>query len=394
MWMHVNMRYEEETTMAIDTFRIKLPIHDLVKEILDQLPDRVWQDPAVRFLDPAFGGGQFVLEIRRRLLAAGHSQKSVTERVWGCESLPTRVKYVQNWFKSGLDNLYVGDPLSYDWGDMKFDVIVGNPPYQASASNGRLGSRGESAIWPRFVETSLSLLKPDGYMGMVHPTSWRKPHDRYGLWNKLTRENSLKRLVMLSGKGAQDTFGIGVRVDWYVLQKTHPAPDHACVVTDHEQITHTINLQNMNWLPNYAIGEISQLLGTGCEVLYNTFYHTQKTHSDSPGKKFKLPVVHTINKDGLGIKYFDNVAPSGIHHGRKKVLLNQNELQYPYNDYKGEYGMSQLTFGIAIKNKKEGDAIVNFLNSDKGKRIIAATKWNTFYTDYGMFEDFKKDWYL
>jgi hypothetical protein len=283
-----------------------------------------------------------------------------------------------------------------DWdcvGDMKFDVIVGNPPYQSAANTGRLGSRGESAIWPKFVEKSLRLLKPNGHLGMVHPTSWRKPQDRYGLWNKLTRENAMRRLVMVSGKGAQDVFGIGVRVDWYVVQKCVPTPQTVCEVTDHESVNHTINLQNLNWLPNYAIEEICELLGTGCEVLYNTFYHTQKTHGDTVGKKFKLPVVHTMNKDGLGIKYFENPSPSGIHHGRKKVLLNQNELQYPYNDYKGEYGMSQLTFGISIENKQEGDKIVAFLNSDKGKRIIAATKWNTFYTDYGMFESFKKDWY-
>ena len=75
------------------------------------------------------------------------------------------------------------------------------------------------------------------------------------------------------------------------------------------------------------------------------------------------------------------------------MLLNQNELQYPYNDYKGEYGMSQLTFGIAISSEKEGNEIVEFLNSNKGKRLIAATKWNTYYTDYGMFKSFNKNWY-
>ena len=74
-------------------------------------------------------------------------------------------------------------------------------------------------------------------------------------------------------------------------------------------------------------------------------------------------------------------------------MLNQNELQYTVNDCKGEYGMSQLTFGIKITSKKQGDEIVTFLNSDKGKRIIAATKWNTFYTDYNMFKDFASDWY-
>jgi hypothetical protein len=113
-----------------------------------------------------------------------------------------------------------------------------------------------------------------------------------------------------------------------------------------------------------------------------------------PTKDFKYPVVHTINKSGLGIKYFDKRQDiDTTHYGVSKVLLNQNELQYPYNDYKGEYGMSQLTFGIAISSEEEGEKIIKFLNSVKGKRLIAATKWNTYYTDYGMFKSFKKDWY-
>ena len=56
--------------------------------------------------------------------------------------------------------------------------------------------------------------------------------------------------------------------------------------------------------------------------------------------------------------------------------------------------MSQLTFGIEINSKEEGDKIVEFLISEKGRRLIAATKRNTFYTDYNMFADFNKDWYV
>ena len=282
-----------------------------------------------------------------------------------------------------------------DWdavGDMKFDLVIGNPPYQSADSSTRLGSRGESAVWPKFVTKSLDLLNPGGYLNLIHPTSWRKPHDRYGLWTKLTKENQMLRLIMKSGRGDQDHFGIGVRVDSYLIEKT---PKYTTTnVTDHEGKQYCLDLDKFSWLSNYAIDEISQYLGRGTEVLYNTYYHTQKPHADKECKKFPYPVVHTINKDGLGIKYFDSLPPQqGIHFGRAKVLLNQNELQYPYNDYKGEYGMSQLTFGIAINNKKEGDQLVKWLNSEQGKRLIAATKWNTFYTDYGMFEYFKKDFF-
>jgi hypothetical protein len=335
------------------------------------------------------GKGTFLLEIVRRLVYIyGYTEDDAKSRVYGYD---IRVKYINHLMRRGLKNVRHKDFLN-EVINMEFDVVVGNPPYQKPKSDSRMGSRGASELWSDFVNKGLSLLKDNGHFAFIHPNAWRKPEDRNDFWQLLTQDNQMEKLVMSSGKGDQNWFGIGVRVDYYILQKKPKYKN--TIVVDHEGVTHDLDLANFDWLPNYAIGEISQLLGKGTSVLYNTFYHTQKKHSDVPTKDCNYPVVHTINKSGLGIKYFDKRQDTDTtHYGVAKVLLNQNELQYPYNDYKGEYGMSQLTFGIAISSEEEGEKIIKFLNSVKGKRLIAATKWNTYYTDYGMFKSFKKDWY-
>ena len=76
-----------------------------------------------------------------------------------------------------------------------------------------------------------------------------------------------------------------------------------------------------------------------------------------------------------------------------KVLLNFNERQYPHNDYKGTYGMSQLTFGIPIKSKDHGEKIIKAIESEKFQEIFEATKWSSFQTDYRMFSYFSPDFY-
>lgn len=146
--------------------RLKLPIQDLVEEILNQLPDHVWSDPNTTFLDPAMAGGQFIRAIERRLLAAGHSKENVAGRVYGCEEKLIRVKYVQNWHKVVSSHLYVRDFITHDWGNMKFDVIVGNPPYQSEKRT------GTQPLWPLFVNKAAHLLSDSGYMGMVIPNKW------------------------------------------------------------------------------------------------------------------------------------------------------------------------------------------------------------------------------
>jgi SAM-dependent methyltransferase len=372
---------------------MKFEIEPLVNEILNQIPNEIWHSDSTRFFDPAIGGGQFVLEIERRLRQHGHSDDNIRSRVFGFEESELHIRYAVN--KHKLVGQYVKKPYNKFLemeNTMKFDVIAGNPPYQKPDSDSRLGSRGSSDLWPSFVTKCLDLLKPEGHLAFIHPNSWRKPEDRYNFWRLLTKDNQMTRLVMSSGRGTQDWFGIGVRVDYYLVEKTTKYKN--TTVVDHENTEYDLDLAKFDWLPNYAIHEISQMLGSGCKVLYNTFYHTQKEHTDYPDKAFKYPVVHTINQAGLGIRYFDKIqTPDNTHFNVPKVLLNQNELQYPYNDYQGEYGMSQLTFGIAISSKEEGDEIIKFLNSEKGRRLIAATKWNTYYTDYGMFKTFKQDWY-
>ena len=346
----------------------------LAKQFVDNLPKRKYNKEGITILVANALNGTIPLMLREKFPLA---------RIVCGEQF--------EYFRSHLERLGF-ETFIWEEINMKFDVIVGNPPYQKPKSDRRMGSRGASELWAEFVNKGLSILKDDGHFAFIHPNAWRKPEDRNDFWKLLTQDNQMEKLVMSSGKGDLDWFGIGVRVDYYILQKK--AKYKNTIVIDHEGVTHDLDLANFDWLPNYAIGEIAQLLGKGTSVLYNTFYHTQKSHSDVLTTDCKYPVVHTINKSGLGIKYFDKLQEKDTtHFGVAKVLLNQNELQYPYNDFKGEYGMSQLTFGIPISSKEEGDEIIKFLNSDKGKRLIASTKWNTYYTDYGMFKSFKKNWY-
>ena len=107
-------------------------------------------------------------------------------------------------------------------------------------------------------------------------------------------------------------------------------------------------------------------------------------------KKFPHPIVHNITKRGLGLKYAQEKKK---HFNVPKVLLNFNEKQYPINDFEGKYGMSQLTFGIPIKSKKQGDEIILAIESPNFQEILEATKWSSFQTDYRMFQYFDPYFY-
>lgn len=85
-----------------------------------------------------------------------------------------------------------------------------------------------------------------------------------------------------------------------------------------------------------------------------------------------FPVIHTLNKEGIGLVW-SNIDDKG-HFGLPKVLLTFGRHQYPYNDYKGEYGMSQIIYGVDVKNKTEGDDIVHVINSKTFKEVLKYIK--------------------
>ena len=148
--------------------RIKFYLKPLVNEILDQLPPDVFTRDDTTFLDPSLGGGQFLREVIKRLRAVGHSDDNIRSRIWGCEIRELRLKYAVRFGGVISDHLITTDFISYDWGDMKFDVILGNPPYQAP-------KRGDYSYWARFVHKSNLMLKPQGWNAMIIPCGWMSP---------------------------------------------------------------------------------------------------------------------------------------------------------------------------------------------------------------------------
>ena len=55
--------------------------------------------------------------------------------------------------------------------DFKFDIIMGNPPY----NQGGVG-KGGGVFWKKFVDRSLNILNDNGFLTMIHPLGWRKPY--------------------------------------------------------------------------------------------------------------------------------------------------------------------------------------------------------------------------
>lgn len=78
----------------------------------------------------------------------------------------TNSKTKQVFSKYGFEVLYFEDTLGIKNIDMKFDIVVGNPPYNASIA--------QKKLWPSFVEIAFKHLHKNGYFVFVIPSIWVK----------------------------------------------------------------------------------------------------------------------------------------------------------------------------------------------------------------------------
>ena len=187
--------------------RMKFEIEPLVAEILDQLPSSVWSSKTTTFFDPAIGGGQFVRAIEQRLRKHGHSDDNIKKRVYGFEASDLHIKFAVNKYKligqykkMSYENFFKLDNT------MKFDVVVGNPPFNGS-KNDIEGSRAKQ-LYKDFVSKSLSLADN---VYMVMPSLWTH---KTGTLKTELYNFGLKKCV-----GCSDKFTVDIGICYIVAEK-------------------------------------------------------------------------------------------------------------------------------------------------------------------------------
>jgi hypothetical protein len=394
-------------------FRLKMEIAGLVNDMVAKLPDELFSNDSTTFLDPSMGGGQYVSAIENRLRTHGHTDKNIKSRVFGVEKNMLRVNYAIKKNKLvGTYSVDKNDVPSILIGNMKFDCIVGNPPYQR-----KVGPTKTEPLWHTFVQKSIESIKPSGILCFVHPSGWRNVDGKYKETGNIITSKNVRYLEIHNEKDGMNTFGAETRYDWYVL-KNEPSENKTIVKFQDGEIK-TIDLTNCKFIPNGSYDKIQSLLAksgeTSCKVMYDrTQYGTDKenmskdkieiihsyseyeTRKDFINKektvKFKYPVVYTVAK-GDKINLWYSSEKKG-HFGVPKLIWSNGRIISIgcIVDKDGKYGLSQFAYGL-VESPENLESIKNIFDSAEFRKIMEHCSVGELSLNRKVLELFKKDFW-
>jgi len=390
----------------------------LIKDMLNTLPEEVWSNPELKWLDPANGTGPYPIMVIYKLMVGlkdwepddEKRYKHIIENMIYVSELQPKNMFL---YINAIDpmneynlNVYTGSFLEKEfdihikniWSLDKIDVIIGNPPYNAPVSSDvKKGTTG-NFIWDKFVMKSINISSDSGYLCFVHPPGWRKPPSDKSknkeIWNVMSNLQ-IHYLEIHDIKDGLKVFGAGTRYDFYLIQNKPIYKE--TLVKSEDGKTQSINLKDWDFIPNKCFDDIKKILKSDidevCPIMYDrTNYGADKSHvARVMDEIYHHPVVHATNKSGVRFVY-SSVNDKG-HFGIKKVIFGDSGINDVVIDINGDYGMSHHAMGISVDSLDEAENIKKALLSNKFKNIIESLSYSNFTVDWKMFSFFKKDFW-
>jgi hypothetical protein len=284
-------------------------------------------------------------------------------------------------------NISNNNALEFDYWDEKFDIIIGNPPYQDNSGNKGTGH----TLWDKFVTIALEkLLKPNGYLVYVHPSVWRQPN--HPMLNVI-KSKQLLYLEIHDASDGQKVFKASTRYDWYVLKNC------SCIertkIKGQDGVVVTENLNKWDFIPNAMFKEIKSILAKDneqkVEILhsFSAYESRKKWVSKVKVDDFVYPLIYSTQKDDIPVFYWSSKNDKG-HYGVPKVILSNGAGVIV--DETGEYGLTEWARGI-VETPDNLPLLKAYLDSPKFENLRSAIQIDSTRFNIKIACKFKKDFW-
>jgi len=372
---------------------------ELVKEMLTTLPEEVWSNPDLKWLDPANGTGPYPIMVIYKLMKGLESWETneelrykhiIENMIYVCELQPKNMFL----YLCAVDpkdeykcNIYTGSFLDdrFDnhmkkiWKVEKFDIVIGNPPYQED------GATGDNKLYLRFISKALKKLNSN-YLLFITP--YKTIENFLHIKNRGYIEDKYNFLYLALGALNFKKFNVGSSFCYYLIKNENIENQETIIkyVDNNIELFEKLNIYTLKKIPSIVNKiTLSILSKTVFNNNYNKFeLKVMKKQNGSSVRIRKQQIERNIvnNEISTTHKYtiIDKLKSKGITkyffteklvgHNNKKVILSKGgSYTFPIYDSVGNMSASDNLLIYLVDNDLEGNNFIEICNSKLVKFI-------------------------
>lgn len=268
-----------------------------------------------------------------------------------------------------------------DLEDMKFDIIVGNPPYQSTDTNGDRKSKSTN-LWSRFTHMSFDLVEDNGIIALVTPSSWASStvdinQGKIKLFKDVFVKNNP---ISINTQNVASHFpGVGSTFSYFVIQKGDNKGSTKLV--DSQGNSFFEDLRGYESLPKIISKETMSIEKkfskhmTDNETCQGQLQGKSCLYSDTKSKEFACEAYHTKSVENAGKTWYTNVKHPNFDN--KKIIFSLSGYFEPYAD-NGNIGYTDMCLSYILKEGELLTAAEQVFGSKLYKFYLENNKWSGF----------------
>ena len=412
----------------------------VVNGVLDLIPEGVWYDHSLKWFNPACKNGIWLREIYRRLF---QTLESIIENkedreahiknnmLYGCAisdlaykmtcktiyawADPNDEKYIR-WRESRyINNItnkrFLGERVK----DMpKFDIVIGNPPYQESDGGG--DGRSATPLYNHFVEKIKDKIDPE-FMSFIIPSRWFAGGKGLNTFRKKMQTSMGIKTIkdFPDSKTVFKEVGVGGGVCYFLSEKDYTG---LCGFTDGNSNMWDNDLSKYDIIireemTTHVLDKVTgcgDFVGTDNRVLprkqfgIQTFFKDFATNETGIKCYAKGVKPHDIERDKFTDKHnildkwkvlISLLNAEGYNKNRATIIAKPNEISTETYLVLGAFDteIEAINFGKYVKTHffefllRTGTASVSF-SKDKFKFVPDQLDYTREYTDEYLYEKY------
>ena len=379
----------------------------LIKDMFELIPNHLFYDKSLRWLDPGTGTGFFSIYLYFKLFDTlkenipndnERSDHIIKHMIFMVEINDDHIAHLTTLF--GEDS----NIFNYNFLEVKihpekwkFDIVIGNPPFNYRGikkvpTNTKLKKKHDgTTIWGDFLKRSMSLLKNDGYLCFITPSIWMKP-DKSRLYHYIRQFKILKLHALNNTKTNQIFKGEAqTPCAYYLLKKC--ASDNYVDIFDYDQNKYiTYSLKPEIPIPVFGSSVIKKFCN---KVNSSNKLRVYKTNlppkncilSDIEKENYYIN-VHTCRLDKLSPKLIIKYSSkSCCFHNKRKLIMAHGMYGFPTIDKDGIYGISNRDKYIILREDMEDlRKLQRFFSTKTALYLFESTRYRMKYLEKYIFE--------